>query len=337
MREQKQSPDVSQSKSERMKASAENRKRKKRRAEFRIGVFVLFLILVVAVVFSVFFFKVEDITVRNDAIRYSDAQILELAGIETEESLLILNTGAISARIEKSLPYIGSAKIKRQIPDKVEIIVEYTKATIAVEGENGYVLLDNSGKVLQTGVQMLSDYTAVLYGGTLKEATPGEKVVFEEADLLTYITGLSKSFEKYGFNNVTAYDLTDISDVIVEVNYNTDLKLGSVSKAESKLKFGKEVIDRTIAQTRSSTSKLVVDLTTENTAYVRTQDDIDAAKEAARRAQYNNSLKGEEDTTLSDGETLPDEPSSAYDGEAAEAAGEDAEGAEETSASASLG
>lgn len=317
MKESKNSPDVLQSKSERIQASAESRKKRKRRAEIRIGALILLFILVVAAVFSVFFFKVQEITVINEAIRYSDAQILAVAGIETEESLLTLNSGAISSRIEKRLPYIGSAKITRRIPDKVEIAVVYTKASIAVEWEDGYVLLDNSGKVLQTGVQMLSDYTAVLYGGTLKEAVPGEKAVFEESDLLTYITGLSKSFEKYGFHNVTAYDLTDISDVVVEVNYNTDLKLGSISKAESKLKFGKEVIDRTIAQTRGSASKLVVDLTADNTAYVRTQDDIDAAKEAARRAQYNHSLKNEGETTLADGETLPDEPSAIYEEEGA--------------------
>ena len=308
MKAKNEAPFDSRSKNERMAARAEARQKRKRRAQLRVGALALFLILAAALVFAVFYFKVKTVTVKNDAIRYSDEAIISAADIENETSLLTLNKRAVANRIKKTLPYIGSVRVRRRIPDTVSLEVEYTRATLAVERSDGCVLLNNDGKVLQTGVQKLSDYTALVYGVEITSAVPGEKVVLAEPDKLLYVTGLATAFEAHGYNNVTAYDLSDLSDVIVEVNYNTDLKLGGITKAESRLRFGKEVIARTLSGTRASSSKLVVDLTTDGTAYVRTQSAIDQAREAAARAKYRASLPEETTAAVIDGETLPDEP-----------------------------
>ena len=270
-------------KSERMQNEAARRKKHKRRAEIRLGLLLLALIVIIGAVFSIFYFKAKKVTVVNAAIRYSDAEIAAAAGIKEDESLLLLNADAVSARILRQLPYIGEVTVKRRIPDEVVITVEYAVPTLAVETGIGYVLLDSAGKVLQTGVSRLADYTAIVYGSN---------------GFLEKLTKLVSEFEAAGFHNVTAYDLNDLMDVVVEVNFYINVRFGNINRIAGKLKFGKAAIESQLKKGGANPAKLVVDLTDGNTAIVRTQSAIEASKEAARRNKFLASLTPEERASL---------------------------------------
>ena len=291
-------------KSDRVNRSSETRKTAKRRRDAILIGSILVFACVVAVLCLNVFLKVNEIRVENEAIRYTDDQIVTASGIQTEDSLLGIKRKSVCAHIEKQLPYIGEAHISIRLPDTVVISVKYTQAKLCVSAPDGYVLLDHTGKVLQTGVVIRADYIAEVTGAGLTRAVPGEKAEFSDPDMFSYVTGLAQAFEENGITGVTAYNFSRLTDVTVEINYNTDVKLGSISKAVNNLKFGKEVIDRTLAQLRGSTSKMVIDLTEGDRAYVRSQEDIDAAAEAA-----SNAALGESETVLSS-QTEPDVPSS---------------------------
>ena len=298
-------------KSDQVKRSSASRKKyKKRRDAILIGSILVF-VCVVAVLSLNVFLKVSEIRVENEAIRYTDEQIITASGIRVEDSLLGIKKKSVCARIEKQLPYVGEARIGIRLPDTVVISVTYTEAKLCVAQEEGYVLLDRTGKVLQTGVAVPSDFIAEVTGATLTEAEPGEKAKFEEDGMFSYVTGLAQAFEENGITSVTAYDFSKLSDIKVEINYNTDVKLGSISKAVNNLQFGKEVIDRTLTQYHGGDSKVVIDLTEGDKAYVRTQEDIDAAAEAASIA-----ANAETETGLSP-ETSPDVPSTIGENNAA--------------------
>ena len=308
-------------KSDQVKRSSQDRKKTKRRRDALLIGSILVFVCVVAVLCLNVFLKVSEIRVENEAVRYTDAQIVSASGIRTEDSLLGLAKKSVCAHIEKTLPYIGKARVKIRLPDTVVISVTYTQAKLCVEDADGYVLMDLNGKVLQTGVAVPGDYIAEVTGAELKHAVPGETAEFTDDKMFTYVTGLAQAFDETGITGVTAYDFTRTSDIVVEINYNTDVKLGAIGKAVNNLQFGKEVIDRTLSQARGSTSKLVIDLTEGDRAYVRSQDDIDAASEAASIA-----ANGESETSLSP-ETAPDVPSTLGDD-----AEENAGGAPETEA-----
>ena len=290
-------------KSDQVLSSSEYRKLMKKRRDAVLIAGILVFACVVAVLCLNAFLKVAEIRVENEAIRYTDEQIVTASGIQTEDSLLGINKRSVCAHIERQLPYIGEAHISIRVPDTVVISVQYTQAKLCVSAPDGYVLLDHSGKVLQTAVGVPADYIAEVTGAGLKKAVPGEKAEFEDENMFGYVTGLAQAFEENGITGVTAYNFSRLTDVVVEINYNTDVKLGSISKAVNNLKFGKEVIDRTLSQLRGSTSKMVIDLTEGDKAYVRSQEDIDAAAEAA-----SNAAKAESETVLSP-ETAPDVPS----------------------------
>ena len=271
------------SKTDRVNSTRADRRKKKKRRDLLVMGSVLLFVGVVALLGVSLLMKVSDIQIENEAIRYSDEQILQASGIHEGESLLRISKKTIRSKICRTLPYVGDVAVKISLPDTVTVSVTYTQAKLSVAEPGGYTLLDSRGKVLQTGVAEPPDYAAVLTGVTLASAVPGETVAFEGENMFKYVTELTAAFEENGIDGVTAIDLSDLSNVVAELNYNTDLKLGPIAKAAEKLPFGKEVIRRTMQQSRGTSAKLVIDITGD-TAYVRSQDDIDAGAQAARDA-----------------------------------------------------
>ncbi len=292
------------SKADRVNSSRAGRRKKKQRREALLVAGVLVFVLVVAVLSISAFMKVAFIQVENVNGMYTDDEIVAASGLKNGDSLMRIGKKAVNDKICRALPYVGEAKVKISIPDTVLITVIYTEATMCIHTVNGYVLLDNTCKVLQTNVTVPPENAAELLGTSLTGATPGEKAVFDDPDMYKYITELASSLEKNGITGVTGLNFIDLNNVVVEINYSIDVKLGSVSKAAGKLKFGKEVIDRTLAQNRTAGGKLVIDLTVEDSAYVRSQDSIEAASESRYNAE-----NGIEPTTA------PPPEDEGYDGE----------------------
>ena len=285
------------SKAERVNSSrAGRRKRKRRREALLIGAVFVF-VCVVALLGLSMLLKVSTIQVENPAAVYTNAEIAEASGVKTEESLMRVNRRAVAARLCKALPYVGSAQVRIKFPDTVAITVTYTEARLYVASPAGYTLLSASGKVLETGKDRRPENAAELLGAEIHAAVPGETVVFEGEDTLKNVTSLTLAFEENGITGVTALDLTDLGNVTAELNYDTLVRLGSISKAAGKLAFGKEVIDRTLSQPRGTSAMLVIDLTQDDSAYVRTQDDIDEAVSRRNAPEPETDENGEVITT----------------------------------------
>ena len=268
------------SQNDRLRHSRHGRRKRARRKETLAAVGAVTLLFAVALLCFLFFFKVQHIEVSDPAQqRYTNEQIAEASGIRIGENLFLLKTGAAEERLKQALPFLENVTVKRKFPSSVTVSVTYARPAMAVPDAGGYILLNAEGKVLQTGVRALSDFVAELRGVTVSAATPGEPVQFGEEGMFETVTGLARAFAQAGFLDVTVYDVSDLQNVTVEVNYKIDVKLGSAARAAEKLALAKAVIEKSLAEAARSASKLVVDLTVEGRAFVRTQSNIDKANE----------------------------------------------------------
>ena len=302
-------------KTDRVNSSRAGRRRKKRLREAVLIFSILVFVFVIALLCMSVFLKVSTIVVETESGRYSAEQVAAASEIKVGESLMRINKSAASARIRKNLPYIGTAEIKITLPDTVTIHVEYAQPKMCVNMAGGYALLDLDGKVLQTGVGMPAEHIAEIIGAAVVSAVPGQPIEFEDENTFNYVTGLAAACEEFGITGITAFDFSNTQDVTLEIDYSIDVKLGAVSKATGKLRFGKEVIDRTKAQQKPSASKIVIDLTGEDSAYVRTQEKIDADKQKQEvlTDADGNPIDPPEDADAEDGEE--DEDGDALDDE----------------------
>lgn len=110
---------------------------------------VAVIIICIAIIFAMsVFFRVSNITVTGNNI-YTAQEVMDAAGIENGDNLFFINRFAAVSRIYSRLPYIESASITRQLPNKVNIDVTdcISIAYITLEGGDCWAI-DRNCKLL---------------------------------------------------------------------------------------------------------------------------------------------------------------------------------------------
>jgi hypothetical protein len=126
-------------------------------------------------------------------------------------------------------------------------------------------------------------------------------VVFTDEKTLNNLLTIVGAVTENGIRNVTAYDVSNPTDIVIELDHRVDVKLGSVSSVAGKIEFGKEVIARNMAE--SGTERLIIDLTTDAKAFVRPKEEPTTAPALTPTDGGEETTAPEEnDTAGNDGE-----------------------------------
>ena len=142
-----------------------NKKKMSRKRKLKKNIFSILLAAVVmcvglVLVFSLFF-KTNTITVTGDKA-YSDKTVIDRSGIEIGDNLFKVNEEKLSQSLSKELPYIKAVTIERKLPDTIIINVEAAKEVGAITTQKGFVLLDETGKVLDKNASILKENVVCL-------------------------------------------------------------------------------------------------------------------------------------------------------------------------------
>ena len=78
--------------------------------------------------------------------RYSEATILEAAGVSVGDNLYLLNKYTVSSNIYQKCPYVQDVRINRQPPDTLVIEVTECSAVAAIAQNGSYWLISSQGK-----------------------------------------------------------------------------------------------------------------------------------------------------------------------------------------------
>ena len=263
---------VSGSRGERVRISAEMRRRKKKRRDAFIILLMILMLGAVAVVLSTtVFFKAAEVIVNNQMEMYSEELIADASGLKPGDNMFTANLEKAAAAIEKRLPYIRKANIRRKWPDAFFIDAEYAETVLAVPKGGAYVYIDIDGKVLETDVAAPEEGTAAVLGAAAQEALPGSPVVFTEEKALDNLLSVVSAVCGSGIRNVTCFDISNPTDIRIEIESRIEVKLGSVGTISEKLEFGKAVIDKNLSG--SPDKQLVIDLTARTKAFVREKEE----------------------------------------------------------------
>ena len=248
---------------------------------------LLMLAAIAVVLCTTVFFKSSEIIVNNQMEMYSEEIIIDASGLKAGDNMFTANLQKASAAIEKQLPYIRVANVRRKWPDAFFIDAEYTDTVLAVPKGGAYIYIDADGKVLETDIAEPEQDAAVVAGAYADTAVPGTPAVFTDEKSLSNLLTVVKAVTENGIRGVTAYDISNPTDIVIELDHRVDVKLGSVSSVAGKIEFGKEVIARNVAD--GGTERLIIDLTTDAKAFVR-------PKEEPTTAPAMTPTDGEEET-----------------------------------------
>ena len=224
-----------------------NKKRIKRRRKIKKLATLLLLAIVVLCVGALLaltvFFKISTIKFTGERV-YSDAQIIEQAGIEKGESLFSVDEEKLNEVLPVKLPYIKSVKVIRKLPDTLTIEVTATREMVAFTGGAGYILADDTGKVLDKDASMLRENVAIVSGVQLKDVAEGEVVSLGDEALNEDFMTILSTLKEASFDGVTEIKLTEDKEFKLIYEDRITIKLGSTENLALKLQRAKAAIDK---------------------------------------------------------------------------------------------
>ncbi len=266
-----------------VKRLKKERKRRIRRAVLTVGA-VLCSIVLCVLLLLLLVFKTETVTVKGDT-KYLDEMIIEAGGIVTGEPLYFVKIREAEERIPKELPYIKSVKIEREFPDTIVMTVKATEDAAAFIASGGYVVIDESGKVLNESASIVSENIPVIKSLTINNAQTGEIISFKE-DIIEPSTNEEGEVEEIPEEEIDKHrkalvavlhavkeaelkrigeiNLRDIEDIKLVYDNRITLLLGDVEDAD--LKFKRAQIALKSEEEKNPHAKGTLDLSQEGRA-----------------------------------------------------------------------
>jgi|GEM_PF-1580980 len=215
------------SQNEKIKSAAKDRKNKKRQKEAIISVIVIMVLLATVLVAGAALLKVGSIEVIGNDGCYTDDRIIEIAGISTDSSILLLNEEKISAAVSLALPYIQSVSISRSLPDHVQVEVTYTQAAFAVDCGQLWLILSEDGKVLET-TQTQPDNLTQLQGILVNSYTVGKAAEFEDELYFSHAADIYTACAEHGIGEIRTLKTDPSGYVTMNVENRFFVQSGSV-------------------------------------------------------------------------------------------------------------
>lgn len=241
------------------------RKKKKRKKQLMVYGFSVILLIAISIILSLtVFFRINEITVEGNSI-YNKKDIISASGIQLQDNLILSSKEKIEQNITKKLPYIGNVKISRKLPSTIVLKVEATSAKSAIRNGNGYILINEEGKVLNTNSALTTEKNLMIVNGcVVKSAVTGEKIKFN-GNRYELITKVLKSINKNSIKKISQIDATDELNITMLYDNRITVIIGSTSEIDNKLALASEVLKKQDKLSPYEKGKL--DLTISKKAY----------------------------------------------------------------------
>ena len=237
-------------KEEQRKKEFLKKQRKRNKLIKRIKLLLKILVLVGIIAGTVVFatcspiFNIADIEVLNNN-RLSSETIISLSGISKEQNIFSFISARVSDNIKQNA-YIEDVKIKRIIPNKVQIEVQERepKFSIPVLGEFAYI--NTQGYILEITQNELK--LPVIYGINTPEdqIQVGSRVNEEDlGSLETILRIMSVMNDNSLSDKVTNIDISDKNDYIIYMQEEKKtIHLGDASNLNNKMLYIIEILEK---------------------------------------------------------------------------------------------
>lgn len=232
---QKRRPPQNPPKKKPRKIKAPTSQKKRKRYRFLWYFCTIFVLLAICCILSMtLFFKIDSIVVEGET-QYNTEDILAHCGVEKGENLILCNTEAGVADIEKTFPYIETVWIERKLFNSIIVHVEETKPASIVESNGKYIVLSKKGKILEIADTMKYD-VPLLKGAKVKTAELSSTIVYEDDSLQKIIQEMIEAMESYGIKNVKEIDISSPANIRFTYNDRITVLIGTPENIDYKLK-----------------------------------------------------------------------------------------------------
>lgn len=187
-------------------------------------------------------FNIKDVTVTGNN-KLSKEEIISLSEIRTEENIFKTSKNDIKNRI-KTNPYVENVKIRRKLPDKVEIIVVERVATYMLPFANSYVYINNQGYMLEITSQKANLPIITGFSTPEENLHEGERLLSEDLVKLGEVLQIIESANANGIQElITKIDISNRQDYTIMLEKEKKLvHMGDVSNLSTKMSYINKII-----------------------------------------------------------------------------------------------
>ncbi len=221
-------------------AQSAKKRRKKRVIKALLGTVGLAACVLFVLSLTVLF-KIETLTVVGDT-RYSEEEIIEASKVKIGDNLWRTTSKTVTDNVAVALPYIKSAKVRRDIPSGMRIEITETEPAYSIEKNKKYILIDKDDKVLEENAQAKGE-TVQIKGLGLLNTKAGTTLTVKLEDGLNTAKEIIAQAEENGLS-LTQVDVTQTNELTAVYKGRLKLEFGSKSELAEKMKMAREIIKK---------------------------------------------------------------------------------------------
>ncbi len=214
--------------------------KKKKKIKRIIKFITLVLIITGGTIFALVspIFNIEEIKITNNE-QIPTETILSLSELQTGENIFKFSNNKLEKEI-KTNPYIENVKIKREIPNKVEIIIQERQKNYNVEFLNGYAYINKQGYILEISEQKIENLPIIIGISTENEQiVAGNRLNttdLNKLETVIQIMNISKNYEIQ--EKISTIDITDKNNYIIYMDTEKKaIYIGDESNISNKMLY----------------------------------------------------------------------------------------------------
>lgn len=215
---------------------------KKKKAILKIVKVLTLIIVIIGVSIYVALsplFNIKEINVTGNS-KLSKEEIISLSELKTDENTFKVSKKNIKNKV-KANAYIENVKIRRKLPDKVEIIVVERVATYMIPFANSYIYINNQGYMLEITSQKAEMPAIVGISTPEEELHEGQRLISEDLVKLGEVLQIMESANANELVDlITKIDISNRQDYILTLEKEKKaIHLGDVSNLSTKMAYVK--------------------------------------------------------------------------------------------------
>ena len=223
-----------------------SKKKKQKELNPKIKKIIILVVLLFAAIILILLssiFNCKEIQVIGNS-KVSTDEIIGRSNIKTEENMFKINVFKAKKNIKENA-YINNVKIKRKLQGKVEIIVEERFPTFILSCEEGCILINNQGYILEQVIEPPKIPTIIGLSTDFTTKNNGDRLDNDDLVTLEKIILITDIAEKKELKNLITYiNISNTKDIVIYMDsQKKTIHFGDETNASKKFDRVKTVME----------------------------------------------------------------------------------------------
>lgn len=198
-------------------------------------IFMIVAVIVAVLSFTVLF-NIEQINVVGDG-DFDRTEIVTASELEIGQNMLRTKMSSHADDVMKSVVYLESCTIRRELPNTVNIYVEVCRPAACLETDSGYLIMSGTGKIFDVSDTPPDGIYLIKGSEPAPGLIPGEMFDSDDEGKLSAMLTVIDAMNARRTDKVTYIDMTDRYNIKYMYDDRIEVCLGSTNELDYKLKF----------------------------------------------------------------------------------------------------